>query len=429
MIILVRRMKRKRMIVVLLILCMTLACIVSGLIIFKNITKEDPIETIQTLNKEEAFDEAFFTWLKKNNEEAFDHYLDSLKENTYKRSNWHEWTGMSYLVLLDHYKHNTPITKVKPTATIDFIGDISLADNWYIAKAYDSRKKNIYGILSKDTASELTGADVTVANNEFTISDRGTPIPGKTYTFRASPKRLSIYQEMGVDLVTLANNHIYDYGKDAFLDALSALDEAGMPHIGAGKDISEAKKPYYTEINGYKIGFLNANRSEKRILTPGATKTDPGVFRCYDPSDLIKTIKKTKKQCDYLVVCLHWGREDSHELENVLKTTSHQYIDAGADALVGTHAHVLQGMEFYKGKLIAYNLGDFIFNHETKQTGILKMSLSNDGKLSYRFIACKQENKYTEIVTGDEAVSVYKTINKYSINVHLTKKGEIKVKE
>ena len=145
-------------------------------------------------------------------------FLDS---NEYDSSIWHNLTGNSFLVLNDIYngviENSSNITVVNSVNdTIGFVGDVSLADDWYIIPKYEEGGKGVYGILSENVVDIMKSVDVMVANNEFTISNRGSKMPNKYYTFRAKPERLKIYEEMGVDLVTLANNHIYDFGKEAF---------------------------------------------------------------------------------------------------------------------------------------------------------------------------------------------------------------------
>ncbi len=407
-------------------------------VLLKNYEKSDEnelptlIANIKENINDESIDETFLTWVADN------YKIDTLKEislylkdNPYDEAIWHKTTGNSLIVLDDLY-HNTfdsmdniTIIDTAKENTISFVGDVSLADNWYIMPKYDERKKGIYGILSEDTVKIMTETDIMVINSEFTISDRGEKMPNKMYTFRASPKRIPIYNEMGADLLTLANNHVYDFGKMAFNDMLDSLDEYKMPYIGAGRNITEAKKPYYFILNGYKIAFVNATRAEKYILTPEATETDGGVFRCYDEEPLKKVISETKKDSDYLILLVHWGKEDSHELEDVQITTSKLYIDAGADVIVGTHAHVLQGIDFYDHKPIVYNLGDFIFNDETKDTGIFQIKFADDGKMSYYFIPAKEENEYTKILYDDEKQRVIDNMNSWSNNSTIDKDGKI----
>lgn len=250
-------------------------------------------------------------------------------------------------------------------------------------------------------------------------------MPKKYYTFRASPDRLSIYEEMGVNLVTLANNHIYDYGETAFYDALDALEDYNIPYIGAGRNIEEAKLPFYYIINGYKIGFVNATRAEKFILTPEAKENSGGVLRCYDPTTFISVIEETKKNSDFVIALVHWGKEDSSELEQAQLETAPKYIDAGADLIIGTHAHTLQGIDFYNNKAIVYNIGDFIFNHETKDTGIFQLKIDNEGNFKYYFLPCYQKDKYTSLLTGDEQARVLNKMRNFSPNITITEAGEI----
>lgn len=394
--------------------------------------KQQLVNNILSYNIDEIIDESFLEWIyKEYSLESLQDLNNHLQTSEYNSKIWHQLTGNSFIVLKDKYnnissdriKELLPKTTTKNT-TISFVGDVSLADDWYIMPKYDERNKKIYGILSEEVVDIMTSSDIMVANNEFTISNRGEKMPKKYYTFRASPQRLSIYEEMGVNLVTLANNHIYDYGEVAFYDALDALDQYNIPYVGAGRNIEEAKEPFYYIINGYKIGFVNATRAEKFILTPEATTTSGGVLRCYDPTTFLEVIKKARKNCDYLITLVHWGKEDSSGLETVQLDTSKQYIEAGADVIVGTHAHTLQGIDFYQDKAIVYNIGDFIFNHETKDTGIFQLKIDENGNLSYYFKPCKQDNKYTYLLTGDEEVRVLNKMRGLSPNITIEADGK-----
>lgn len=398
------------------------------------ITKEDVISEILTYDLQSSYiDEDFLNWINDNYQlESLITIKDKLNDSSYQFQSWHDVTGKSLQVLYDSYQNNYEnkdnvkvITDNKEVSTINFVGDISLADNFDIMPYYDSRQEGVYGILSEDVVDIMQKADLMVANNEFSFSDRGVPLPNKYYTFRGSPSRVSIYHEMGVDLVSLANNHVYDYGEDAFLDTITTLDNADIAHVGAGKNKEEAQEPYYYIIGGYKVAFISATRAEKFILTPEATETQSGVFRCYDPEELLSLIKTTKQESDYVIVLLHWGKEDSHDLEQVQIDTGKQYIDAGADLIVGSHAHVLQGMEYYNDKLIAYNLGDFIFNREDKDTGILSMNIHNDGTLSYQFIPCHQKDYKTTLLANDAYSNAIANMNSWSINATLDEEGNI----
>ena len=436
----IRRLKK--WVKVCLLLMLILIIVLFGVLVFKNRNKNSKktinnkhnnlsINSIINKIDDDLIDKDFLRWYRDNYDiDKLNKYLD---KNEYNRYIWHQLSGKSLIVLKDLqkdiYKNMDNVSIVdnkKDNIIFSFVGDVSLADNWYIMPKYDDRGKGIYGILDKNVVDIMTKSDVMVANNEFTISDRGEKMMGKYYTFRGSPKRIPIYNEMGVDLVTLANNHVYDFGSVAFNDMLKSLKEYKMPYIGAGKNIEEATKPYYYVANGYKVGLINASRAEKLVLTPGATETSEGVFRCYDSERLINIIKDVKSKSDYVILLLHWGREDSHGLEDVQISTSKQYIDAGADVIVGSHAHVLQGFEFYNDKFISYNLGDFIFNNETKDTGILEVNLNNNGKLGYKFIPCEEKDEFTSLLSNNEKIRVLNLMKSWSRgNINIDNDGII----
>ncbi len=320
------------------------------------------------------------------------------------------------------------IAKPDKDYTISIVGDISLADNWEVMPQYDQRGKGVSGILSDQVLKVMRESDFMVANSEFTVSNRGIKTPGKYYTFRAKPERLSIYNDMGVDLVTLANNHVYDFGPLAFSDMLESFQAIKMPYIGAGKNLDEAKKPYYLTLpNGYRVAFVNATRAEKwGIDTPGATATTGGVLLCYDTAEFIDTIKEAKSNSDYVVAIIHWGTEGSHQLEQVQKTTAKDYLNAGADIIVGGHAHALQGIDYNNGKPIVYNLGDFIFNNGTEDTGILQIKFLTDGGVKFYFLPGLQNNVFTDLLSGNaRAQKISEILSWDGSNAKILDDGEI----
>jgi poly-gamma-glutamate synthesis protein (capsule biosynthesis protein) len=318
-----------------------------------------------------------------------------------------------------------PKPKELKTYTLTFTGDISLADNWHIAPKYDQRG-GITGILGDTMLEAMRSSDFLVVNSEFTVSNRGTALPGKMYTFRAKPERLNIYHEMGVDLADLANNHVYDYGKDAFLDMLDAFDEYQVSHIGAGRNLEEAKKPYFITIGDFKFAFVAATRAEKNVMTPQATATNPGTFWCYDPTEMIELIKSLKDQVDFVVPVIHFGRENSHELEKAQMDSARAYIDAGAAMVVGHHAHNLQGVEIYNGKPIIYNLGNFLFNNVDTDTALFEVKMDQDGKMEYYIRpALQQDYKTVLLEDGAKKSQIISDINSWSINAHLDETGKI----
>ena len=389
------------------------------------------VDTLYEKLKDKDISYEFLVWINDNYKDSLNKLNTLLETNTYEDSMWHNITGNSYIVLNDLYNKkydsmdNVKIVESRNPSVLSFVGDVSLADNWYIMPKYDERGKKVYGILSDDVVNTMNNSDLMVVNSEFTVSNRGTKMNGKQYTFRANPKRLTIYDEMGVDLVTLANNHVYDFGRDAFLDMLDSFDEYKIPRIGAGKNIEEAMKPYYFVINGYKFAFVNATRAEKYIMTPEAGEDSPGVFRCYNPTNMVNLITEVKKESDYVIAIIHFGKEGYHELEEEQVKSAKMYIDAGASAVIGHHAHVLQGIEFYNNKPIIYNLGDFIFNGDKEETAMFQIKLNDDGTMEYYILPALQRDCYTDFLEGDEKQKLIDKIISWSINANIDENGKI----
>lgn len=291
-----------------------------------------------------------------------------------------------------------------------FAGDILLSD--HVLGAY-RKAGNISGVVDPGFRSVIDSSDVFMVNEEFPFSDRGSAAPDKQFTFRIPPEKVSLLKEMGIDIVTIANNHTLDFGKDALLDTCRTLDEAGILRVGAGADMAEAKKPVIMDIKGKTVGFLGASR----VIPDGswnATAHGAGLLTTYDPGILLGEIKKAKETCDFVIVYVHWGIEREEYPEDYQRSLGKQYIDAGADMVIGSHPHVLQGIEYYKGKPIVYSLGNFVFGSSIPRTALLKADWDGD-KLSLSFAAGTSAGGYTRAFTGeDEKQAFYRYMTSIS---------------
>lgn len=316
--------------------------------------------------------------------------------------------------------------------TLTFAGDINFDENWSTIKFLDQTEGGISDCISQELIEIMKKADIMCINNEFTYSKRGQPLNNKAYAFRADPSRVNILKEMGVDIVSLANNHTYDYGKESILDTFATLEDAGILYYGAGRNLEEAMKPVYFEIQGKKIAYVAASRAEKYKMTPQATENEPGILRCYDTSLFIQTIKEAKENADYVIAYVHWGTEYSKVLEEVQLSTAKDYIDAGASVIIGAHPHILQGMEYYKGKPIIYSLGNFWFNEKTLDTILLNLKFyGNDDseQIEVEIIPALQSKSITSIVEDNkEKARIFSNLEEISINVEIDDNGIVKEK-
>jgi hypothetical protein len=318
--------------------------------------------------------------------------------------------------------------------TLGFAGDINLSEDWCSTQYLNTCPNGIADCISPDIAALTNGCSLFMLNNEFTYSKRGTPLPGKAYTFRADPSRVGIVKQLGTDVVLMANNHVYDYGKDAFLDTLDTLKGAGIPYTGAGRSLNEAETPVYFNVNGVRIAYVAASRAEKNIMTPEAGTDSPGILRTYDETKYLDVIRNAKANADYVVASVHWGTEYSNKADRLQKKLAREFIDAGADAVIGTHPHVLQGMEYYKGRPIMYSLGNFWFNEKTLYTCVLVITVARgpDGGAALsqvQFVPCIQKGFRT--YSPQDAAERQKIIDfekNISFGVDIDKNGMVTAK-
>lgn len=311
--------------------------------------------------------------------------------------------------------------------TICFAGDINLDENWDTTRFLDTQPGGIYDCISPELAEVMQAADIMCLNNEFTYSTGGAPLPGKAYTFRADPERVEVLGQLGVDAVTLANNHVYDYGEAALLDTFTVLEEAGVPYFGAGRTLEEAMQPLYLEVEGKTIALVAASRAEKNKMTPQATDTAPGILRCYDTGLFLQTIREASENADFCIAFVHWGTEYSYDLEQVQLDTGREYLDAGADVVIGAHSHCLQGMEYYDGKPIIYSLGNYWFNNKTLDTMLLQLHFSGDDtqtRLEVQVVPAVQSGcRTTYAQEADEQRRIYDFLESISVNVEISDEG------
>lgn len=287
-----------------------------------------------------------------------------------------------------------------------FAGDVNFNESSKPIARYDREKNGILGGISSDLVEEMKAADIMMLNNEFAYSTRGTQTPDKSYTFRADPSRVDILHEMGVDIVSLANNHALDYGQDALLDTFTTLEEAQIDYVGAGVTMDRAKAPIYYTIGDTTIAYVAASRVIF-AMDWYATDTRPGMIGTYDPTLFLESIEEAAANSDFVVVYVHWGVERTNYPVNYQKVFAKNYIDAGADVVIGSHPHVMQGLDFYKGKPIAYSMGNYWFNNATVESGLLKLYLDPEGTVRTQLLPVMAEGTYTSILQEKEDRDAY----------------------
>ena len=276
-----------------------------------------------------------------------------------------------------------------------FTGDISVADGARTTNRWVAHGRDTSSCFDETIMEHMQKADICFADNEFPYTTRGTATVGKDYTYRADPANVQLMLDLGVDIVSIANNHTYDYGPDGVLDTLETLDNAGIARVGAGKNLAEASETKFFDLDGLRVAFLSGTRVEWVELTKGATETEPGVFRTVDPELLYQRVREAREQADVVIVYIHWGIEGVDYLEEYQQTVGKGLVDAGADAVVGDHTHCLQGIEFYKDKPIIYSLGNFWFNAKTQRSVLAEIHVTgtrSDHELRLQYLPAMQSD-------------------------------------
>jgi poly-gamma-glutamate capsule biosynthesis protein CapA/YwtB (metallophosphatase superfamily) len=270
-------------------------------------------------------------------------------------------------------------TSSADTVKLSFGGDVIFAGKvgeLLKKEGYDYPYARLGGLLQQD--------DLTVINLETPVTERGTAA-SKQYVFKSSPEALGPMKEAGVDAVNLANNHMLDQGEEGLRDTLRYLDEYGIARAGAGLTDDEAYAAQYFERKGITIALLGFTRViPESSWQAGPDK--PGLASVYDSTKGLAAITEARKNADIVVVVAHWGVERSGQADANQQQLGRSFIDAGADLVIGGHPHVLQGIEPYKGKWIAYSTGNFIFTRSTTpatwETALFQAECSAEGQCS-----------------------------------------------
>ncbi len=301
-------------------------------------------------------------------------------------------------------KHDQVADPNDPTVTLMFSGDVTLADAFAdtVGKNYDQ---------TFAAMDEYRKADLSMVNLENPLTRATIPLPGKQFNFKADPDSAQILEKGGVDLVTLANNHTMDYKEPGLVETMETLDKAGILHMGAGRDEKEARRPEIIDVKGQRVAYLAYYGDDFHAAS------DKGAGTNYaDEARISADIKSIRDQVDWIVINFHWGEELATHPADWQIDLAHFTIDQGADLVVGHHPHVLQGAEIYKGRPIAYSLGNFIFGGNSRKdydTAVMKVALK-DKQMKVEFLPVEVRDFQPKVVTGDRASEILRQIDDLS---------------
>ncbi|MEY8331153.1 CapA family protein [Lachnospiraceae bacterium 48-33] len=312
--------------------------------------------------------------------------------------------------------------------TLSFVGDIYVSPMMY--EHYQA--SGISGVISEKIQNIFKSVDIAAADHEYVCGDlpESYKVDYQQYTFLTPSAREGILKDFSFDVMTLANNHMMDYGTEGLASTIREIKKQGIETIGGGSDLSQAMAPYIKEVNGKKIAILAATRVVPQIDWY-AQKDKAGLMTTYEQTDRFQMLKeeitrlKTEENCDIVIMYVHWGNDSDKTILGNQVTLGHGYIDAGADIVIGNHTHVLQGMEFYQGKLICYGISNFLFGSYHSDTMVLTLEIDEANHITPKMLPCSSEMFYTTEIEGEAAENMFRYIESMSENVSISSDGII----
>jgi gamma-polyglutamate biosynthesis protein CapA len=261
----------------------------------------------------------------------------------------------------------------------------------------------------EDTAAELKKCAVIFGNLESPLvhesKEAGLVKKGKKQVYLFSEEKAADgIKDAGFNILSLANNHALDYGQDGLNQTIEILQSKNIDFCGIRKgDLSKANEPCIKEVNGAKVGFLCYSDVSNREFY--ATKVSYGTIPAL-MAEIEKDIKNARSKVDVLVIYLHWGKEDN-PVQEIQYASARQIIDMGADIIIGSHTHVFQDVEIYKGKYIFYGMGNFVFDmkrEDSKYSAILKLKVENKKITKLKLVPVYLENNRPVIIKDKDRI-------------------------
>ena len=299
----------------------------------------------------------------------------------------------------------TARTTTPPAAriTLAFAGDVHFAER--TASRLAANPDTAFG----EAATALRAADLTMVNLETAVTERGTPEP-KEFHFRTPATAFAALRAAGVDVATMANNHAADYGAVGLADTLAAIRSTRFPTIGIGADAARAYAPYYVTVRGHLVALLAASQIRDRTLAAWtAGPTSAGIASAYDDR-LVAAVQAARDQAEIVVVYLHWGVEGQGCPSGDQRALAARLAAAGADAVVGTHAHLLLGAGYLGSTYVAYGLGNYLWwrnSAYSDDTGVLRLTFAGRRVVGTALAPARIDGRGVPVpATGDTATRI-----------------------
>ncbi|SET93154.1 poly-gamma-glutamate synthesis protein (capsule biosynthesis protein) [Salinibacillus kushneri] len=323
--------------------------------------------------------------------------------------------------------HSTQELDISPMSSPDAPLRLVPQDSIYITFAGDTMfdgsvrtaiQQHGYDYPFRYVRKEVGKVDYAILNLETAVTTEKEKDTVQLYNFKAAPQALAGIKNAGFDMVTLANNHAMDYKDDGFIDTLNYLKHYELNYFGAGMNKEKAYQAQKVKIKGRTIKFLGFSRFLPAVRWYEGE--GPVIASAYQQDRVLNTIQRESKNTDYLFVYIHWGVEGNVRPEAWQREFARKMIDKGADGIIGSHPHVLQGFEYYQNKPIAYSLGNFLFpdyiQGKTAETGLLTLKIEGD-VLTMKFSPYYIRSNQIHSISSKEEIRILQKLEKLSYQV------------
>src|SRR5699024_10185647 len=270
-------------------------------------------------------------------------------------------------------------------------------------------KGDINSLLGNELKNIWESVDLRIFNLETPLTEEGRSIPKQGPNIKAPVSTITGIQALNPALVTLANNHILDYGEEGLNSTVKLLEDKNIPFIGAGTNLKKASKPYIIHQNNIKVGIYTCAEHEFTI----ATKDTPGA-NPFDPFESLDHIAELKEKCDYVIVLYHGGKEHYRYPSPYLQKVCRKIVEKGADLVACQHSHCIGTYEKYYDSTIVYGQGNFIFNKGSNSYWDTSLLIQVDFSdvLKVEYIPIQRTKQGTALSTGKDAEQI---VNKFMI--------------
>jgi poly-gamma-glutamate synthesis protein (capsule biosynthesis protein) len=301
------------------------------------------------------------------------------------------------------------------TAASHAQAEIVIASDWAPIRAFDEIIADSPEAVYGDLLPVLRQGDLRIVNLECALSGDASPVWKSGSVFKGRPVHINGLTAVPFEVVTQGNNHVFDYGPEAFSQTLKLLSGNSIRSVGAGMSVEEARRPLIIELNGVHIGIINFSEGED--LTSAVS--GPGVFG-WEVDAVVDSVRLIRPGVDIILVICHGGVEYIPFPPPYLASAFGRIADAGADLIVGHHPHVPQGVQICNGVPICYSLGNFVFYQETdlyyrKLGYLVKAGVSRAGLAHIHLIPYEIGSECLRLLRGEESALFFESLKKVSL--------------